>query len=540
MAGLKRFRQIAKPDSFDDTLDGTAVSDVESSSTNLSDFFEGLLSQLKRIIHGDDSGNWHDDPVSVFGSDVSLKALLTGEQTVADVDLYVRAADGDDDNPGTSVSPLETLQAAVDLLPNTINHTVIIHVGPHAGNGYDMPVFKNKILNANIWVISDGGGGGTDGFTEIVSSTAALAGSTNISVRSSGLSDTEFDGFGEHFGRTIEILTGDAAGDRRSIHHNDTQDIVVNLPFSATISEDDTYRIVEPETIIYISSSVSSYIIAQDCGERQPANDILGGASKINFANFKFDSSVATQLNINSSAVGLYGIELVEHIIFVGFSSGLTAGTDSMIHPDVFAVDAYNDLSLDSNTEWRGWGLTSRTTNVVEVNSMNFYGVANCYAISFTDHSINYLVGGSFWGLYPCVTGYFSILYIFAYHPMWFGASSNSRVGLLANYTSFIDAYAIAANAIYLRAQRELRSRHKSHVFIENMITDGFQFECSTVGFQTEMGGIIHVPSVYPLPTMNCGGNDFSSNWGESFHTISELVTNAQFISLYHGFIGRY
>lgn len=76
--GFKRLRQIAKPDDFTDSLSGLEVSGIEASATDLSDFFTGLLSQFKRLIHGNDPGNWSDDPASVFGSDASLKALYYG------------------------------------------------------------------------------------------------------------------------------------------------------------------------------------------------------------------------------------------------------------------------------------------------------------------------------------------------------------------------------------------------------------------------------------------------------------------------------
>lgn len=73
---LQRLDQVAKPDSFDDQLAAAQVAAIESSATDFGEFIEGILSQLKRIIHGDESGDWHDDPVTVFGSDASLLALL--------------------------------------------------------------------------------------------------------------------------------------------------------------------------------------------------------------------------------------------------------------------------------------------------------------------------------------------------------------------------------------------------------------------------------------------------------------------------------
>lgn len=80
--GLIRKRQLAVPDSFDDTLNGSEVSSIETAADHMGEFLEGLLSQFKRILHGNDAGNWHDDPVTVFGSDVSLKALNQKEEIV--------------------------------------------------------------------------------------------------------------------------------------------------------------------------------------------------------------------------------------------------------------------------------------------------------------------------------------------------------------------------------------------------------------------------------------------------------------------------
>jgi hypothetical protein len=72
---LVRLEQIRKTDDPDDTLTGTQVEGVESSAVDHLDFLKGVLSQFKRIIHGDDSGNWFDDIADVFTTPASLKAL---------------------------------------------------------------------------------------------------------------------------------------------------------------------------------------------------------------------------------------------------------------------------------------------------------------------------------------------------------------------------------------------------------------------------------------------------------------------------------
>lgn len=116
---LKRLRQIAKPDSFDDTLSAAAVAAIEAAASDFHDFQEALLSQLKRIIHGDAAGDWNADPASAFGGDASLKALYAlvsgGVSTfvvpsAVSVGDLVYQAGGDytadrADNSSTSTSP---------------------------------------------------------------------------------------------------------------------------------------------------------------------------------------------------------------------------------------------------------------------------------------------------------------------------------------------------------------------------------------------------------------------------------------------------
>jgi hypothetical protein len=76
-ASLERLDALYKPDTFDDTLNAATITALEGAATTFGDFQEGYLSQLKRIIHGDDAGNWHDDIENVFSRDASLKNLAS-------------------------------------------------------------------------------------------------------------------------------------------------------------------------------------------------------------------------------------------------------------------------------------------------------------------------------------------------------------------------------------------------------------------------------------------------------------------------------
>jgi len=74
---LQRLSQVRKTANPDDTLDGDAIAAIEVTAADSEDFLKGQLSQLKRIIHGNDLGNWWDDIATIFGSDASLKSLLS-------------------------------------------------------------------------------------------------------------------------------------------------------------------------------------------------------------------------------------------------------------------------------------------------------------------------------------------------------------------------------------------------------------------------------------------------------------------------------
>ncbi|UCG53371.1 MAG: hypothetical protein JSW58_07410, partial [Candidatus Latescibacterota bacterium] len=71
-----RLGETRKSDDFDDQKSAAGIAGSEGSSADLAEFQNFLLSQVKRIIHGDASGNWHDDFITAFGGDASLKGLF--------------------------------------------------------------------------------------------------------------------------------------------------------------------------------------------------------------------------------------------------------------------------------------------------------------------------------------------------------------------------------------------------------------------------------------------------------------------------------
>jgi len=59
---LQRLKQLAVPDNYEDQKTASEIADIESAAADFEEAFHGILSQLKRIIHGNDAGNWSDDP----------------------------------------------------------------------------------------------------------------------------------------------------------------------------------------------------------------------------------------------------------------------------------------------------------------------------------------------------------------------------------------------------------------------------------------------------------------------------------------------
>lgn len=73
-----RVKQVRKPDSINDQHDAADVAGALAGSADFAEFTNRFLSQVKRIIHGDDAGSWSDDVTSIGGENVSLKSLAAG------------------------------------------------------------------------------------------------------------------------------------------------------------------------------------------------------------------------------------------------------------------------------------------------------------------------------------------------------------------------------------------------------------------------------------------------------------------------------
>lgn len=163
---------------------------------------------------------------------------LSLARTVRPLTIHVDAQGGNDSNTGTIESPLATIGAAERIIPMSIAHEVVVQVSPHPGAGYAWPTFRARVFTgalAAIYVV----------FSEVtvLNSGDTAQGGTTIEklVTSGGFTIGEFDG------KTIEILDGDAKGDRRTIRDNTVTDIFPCAEFSA-IPTGASYRIIEPDS----------------------------------------------------------------------------------------------------------------------------------------------------------------------------------------------------------------------------------------------------------------------------------------------------
>jgi hypothetical protein len=96
LSSLQRLEQIKKPTSFDDTKTASEITNSEANSQNYAQFFEAMLSQLKRVVHGNQVGNWFDDPASIFGGDASLLSLY--QSAGSDIETQVDLQDNNVEN----------------------------------------------------------------------------------------------------------------------------------------------------------------------------------------------------------------------------------------------------------------------------------------------------------------------------------------------------------------------------------------------------------------------------------------------------------
>jgi hypothetical protein len=294
--------------------------------------------------------------------------------------LWVRAVDGDDANHGLDANhPLETMQAAYDRIPY-LNPTTVIHVGPHTGDGYEHGSLGPLAMLNHVIVIGDGGGDPlSDGFTQLLAPTAAVAGSDKTKIVTAG--GMTVDAYQR---KSVLVLTGAAAGDRRTINSNSATEIQPCYDFSAAVAAGDTFRVVEPAirfkyTKITDDDQGVARPMVVGCGTHSHSSESSAGQGRVWLVNLQFNSAVRiNMLVLKNSGVVFLGVDLYSSYswpipVLDCESSTINTGYETKSHVTVtraiypLVPSVVSLLGVPNVRSWAGWGLTAVLTGSVYV-----------------------------------------------------------------------------------------------------------------------------------------------------------------------------
>lgn len=72
-----RYEAVKAADAYDDQKSAVEIAAAHATATTQEELQEFVLSQIKRILHGDLAGRWFDDPTTI-ASLAALRALVVG------------------------------------------------------------------------------------------------------------------------------------------------------------------------------------------------------------------------------------------------------------------------------------------------------------------------------------------------------------------------------------------------------------------------------------------------------------------------------
>lgn len=301
---------------------------------------------------------------------VSDYSPLRGE-VVRDLDLYVApgAAAASDSNPGSLALPLATFAEVQRRLARIALVNVGARVVVHLASGqYEWAATLGPIqLRGPIAIVGDGAGQpGDDGFTVLQAPAAAAAG-TGLRVIVDPVGGLTVNAL---VGKTIEVLSGAAVGDRRQIRSNTATDILPVRAFTAAVAPGDSFRIVESGIVITLPDATPSIAaLPAVSGVGTPADptgaeaNFVGGVSvqALLFVNLAFERTAAGKLWFASSAIAMAGVEMRGSALWTASAdvlSDIRAGTDLSLPSAVCTFELPSLMGLaPSSTAWAGWGL---------------------------------------------------------------------------------------------------------------------------------------------------------------------------------------
>ncbi len=239
---------IGKPDVFDDSMSPAQIANVETNASNLKDVLSAILSQMKRIMRGNNAGDWKDDPTVVARSlqDLNDAAVMPNPT----------GTDGRAITEEGSVAAYRNVKASALLGGfQSVANAAARDAIPAGQRVEGMLVRTND--NAKLWVLD----AGLTTWTEPQKASRFFTGATPqlIYVDPGAGSDTTGDGLGLGTAyQTIQRAIDD-------IPTGFTKDVIIQLA-SGSFSGQNTSVVIAPGFNATTNTSSQIYVV----GERTP------------------------------------------------------------------------------------------------------------------------------------------------------------------------------------------------------------------------------------------------------------------------------
>lgn len=279
------------------------------------------------------------------------------DETTADMHIWVDAVDGDDDeNDGlTEDTPVATIAAALGLIPQGVKHLVQGHL---AAGTYEIArsyLFRTRNVSGegrvhffadDVW---DPGV-----FVDRVTGVAAAGTNSNV-IKTTGLTLNAQRGY------TIEMTSGDAMGERRTIRNNTATDVVPSIAFGAVEgavpAPGDTFRIFE-NAVVIAPQGVGAFEVTQHSTFGDGYSDDV--QSKYTLTGITFPSLGAVYRGgyVVGSSTQLYGV-LFQDSLRIEYAK-------------LRASDATHYVTTDAKL---GWGCTCTGDFVYTIEGGKIEGV---------------------------------------------------------------------------------------------------------------------------------------------------------------------
>ena len=424
------------------------------------------------------------------------------------VDIYVDDVNGNDANIGTQALPVKTLSAAYKRIPFYVTDLTRVFVAPHGGAGYSLVEFGPRVLRNNVWIIGTGE-------TALKATAAAQGGSTNqLVVTTGGMTADAFRG------KTIEIMSGAALGDKRTIRNNTTTDIVPVEFFSATIASGDQYRVIEPSTVLRGPSA--DFTLASDVGfpTADPVADDPPPSFGVAFENLRL--SLFADPAIEGSLVFFFGCELVGGIRrLFGGSDGQWKWGAELASTVPMAVVRGARLP----TSYRGWALFADNSILSVKTTISGYLVSSGFN-AFGGHYE--LIGGSIIGNLRATGGSNGPCVINAANHIsdapWFLVAGVSDV-----VRAFLPGAVINMNQVQLSSSGGTAVLATRQGIVQS--GDDTRIAATGVGLKASLGGRVEFDSSFDGGQFSATGNQTECGQAPVTQTIAAYTSVGSFLA---------